>query len=559
MRPLVSHTLVGAVVAAVVAGITVGIMYSQCDKEPQPTPTPPSQPTPPPPPPPTMAPTSSTPPPPLIDPMRPAYHYTPKIGWVNDPNGLVYYKGEYHLFYQYDFESIKHGNMSWGHAVSTDMVHWTELPLAISYTDEEQIFSGSAVVDSTCSSGLCASRDTPVLIATYTSYKQHVETEGKWKDRHIQSQHIASSTDLGRTWTKYKNNPVLDRNEAEFRDPRVQRLEDGSWLLLVQMSELHQLQFYKSTDLIHWGEPISTFGPTGIVEGVWECPDMFPLAVDGDPKNIKWVLIININPGNRIIGSAGQIFIGDFDGTSFKNDGDYDWLDWGMDNYATITWDNAPNGERYSIGWMSNWAYTELTPTTSSTKFRNTFTTPRKLQLKTIGGKVRLTQMPVNYLDAIRLGPVLQADKVTVKDAVHGDNIRGRAVDIEVVFTNVDATEFGVKVHAGEGQETLVGFEVATKRAFVDRTKSGKVDFHEKFADSRHWAPFELQDAKTLKLRVLVDHGSVEAFFGEGEIAITDVVFPDPSKDSIQFYAKGGSVVIDSYSVWQMDKTNNLS
>ncbi|KAE8746860.1 hypothetical protein FOCC_FOCC006419 [Frankliniella occidentalis] len=542
MRPAVSHTLVGAVVAAVVAGITVAIMYSTlplCDEEDTVSPSPPPSPPP-----------SPSPPPPPLDPLRPAYHYTPKSGWVNDPNGLVYYKGEYHLFYQHDYETILHGNMSWGHAVSTDMVHWTELPLAIPYTADEQIFSGSVVVDWACSSGLCATPDMPVLIAMYTSFSQHEDANGK----HIQSQHIASSNDLGRTWLKYAHNPVLDKNDPEFRDPKVQRYGD-SWLVLVQRSTEHKLEFYKSTDLKNWGDAVGSFGPAGETSGVWECPDMFELAVDGDPNNKKWVLIVNINPGNRVAGSAGQFFIGDFDGKEFKAETTTDWLDWGMDNYATITWDNAPDGQRFSIGWMSNWIYTELAPT--GPNFRNTFTSPRLLKLQTIDGKVRLTQMPVNYLDSIRSGPVKQEDKVTLKDASHKKDLRGRAVDIEVVFTNTDATEFGVRVHAGENQETLVGYDVATGKAFVDRTKSGTVNFHEKFP-GRHDAPFALQSGSKLKLRVLVDHGSVEAFFGEGEIAITDVVFPDPTKDAIEFYAKGGSVVIESYSVWQMKETHHL-
>lgn len=508
--------------AVVAVGVTVGVMYAVmplCYDE-QPTPAP------------------STPAP-EADPLRPHYHYTPHFGWVNDPNGLFYYKGEWHLFYQHDYESIQHGNMSWGHAVSTDLVHWSELPVAISYDDKEQIFSGSVVVDTDCKSGLCAAPGQPVLVAFYTSYAQQANEKGQ----HIQSQHISTSSDLGRTWTKYSGNPVLDIGNPEFRDPQVQRWQDG-WLMLVQRAMDHTLEFYHSKDLKDWGKAVGTFGPTGHTGGVWECPDIFQLPVDGDVNNKKWVLIVNINPGNRIAGSAGQFWVGTFDGTTFTPDGDTEWLDWGMDNYATITWNN--DGERVAIGWMSNWNYTEIAPAST---FRNAFTVPRTLQLRTIDGKLRLTQLPVPQLTTLRRGPVIAGDKLTVTKDKKLTN--SATVDLEAVFTNKDAQEFGVVVFGGSDQQTLIGYDAVNKQVFVDRSISGKVDFHDKFP-GRHSAPYEVADGASLKLRVLVDHGSVEAFFGEGEIAITDVVFPDYTKDAVSFYTTKGSVVVDSYSLWRM-------
>ncbi|MFI2034798.1 GH32 C-terminal domain-containing protein [Streptomyces bottropensis] len=246
---------------------------------------------------------------------RPQFHFTPEKNWMNDPNGLVYYKGEYHLFYQYNPNGDSWGDMSWGHAVSTDLVHWTELPLALSHDDEEMVFSGSAVVDEDNTTGF-GTRRNPPMVAVYTSLH---------KATGIQSQSLAYSTDRGRTWTKYQGNPVLDIGSKEFRDPKVQwYAPTKSWLMTVSLSTEHKVRFYSSKNLKDWTQ-LSEFGPAGATGGVWECPDLFPLAVDGDKKNIKWVLVVNINPGGVAGGSAAQYFIGDFDGTKFtaEDDGTY--------------------------------------------------------------------------------------------------------------------------------------------------------------------------------------------------------------------------------------------
>ncbi|MEU1850533.1 GH32 C-terminal domain-containing protein [Streptomyces sp. NPDC019990] len=238
---------------------------------------------------------------------RPQFHFTPQKNWMNDPNGLVYYKGEYHLFYQYNPNGNSWGDMSWGHAVSKDLVHWKELPLALSHDDEEMVFSGGAVVDWDNTTGF-GTRKNPPMVAIYTSaYKKG----GK------QAQSLAYSTDRGQTWTKYQGNPVIDVGSTDFRDPKVQwHAPTKSWLMTVSMSTEHKVRFYSSKNLKDW-ELQSEFGPTGATGGVWECPDLFPLAVDGDPDNIKWVLVVNINPGGIAGGSAAQYFIGDFDGKKF--------------------------------------------------------------------------------------------------------------------------------------------------------------------------------------------------------------------------------------------------
>ncbi|MEV8559301.1 GH32 C-terminal domain-containing protein [Streptomyces sp. NPDC051917] len=248
--------------------------------------------------------------PPYSEAYRPQFHFTPERNWMNDPNGLVYYKGEYHLFYQYNPNGNSWGDMSWGHAVSTDLVHWKQLPLALSYDDKEMVFSGSAVVDWNNTTGF-GTKENPPMVAIYTSYH---------KDTGVQAQSIAYSTDRGRTWTKYQGNPVLDIGSREFRDPKVQwYAPTKSWLMTVSLSTEHKVRFYSSKNLKDW-EPLSEFGPAGATGGVWECPDLFPLAVDGNKQTIKWVLVVNINPGGITGGSGAQYFVGDFDGKKFTAD-----------------------------------------------------------------------------------------------------------------------------------------------------------------------------------------------------------------------------------------------
>ncbi|MFF5184984.1 GH32 C-terminal domain-containing protein [Streptomyces sp. NPDC000345] len=243
---------------------------------------------------------------------RPQFHFTPDRNWMNDPNGLIYYKGRYHLFFQYNPSGNSWGNMSWGHAVSTDLVHWKQLPVAIPQDDQEMIFSGSVVLDRNNSTGF-GTRKNPPLVAVYTSAQK---ASGK------QQQALAYSTDGGTTWTKYYDNPVLDIGSNNFRDPKVfWYAPTGRWLMAVSLADQHKIAFYSSADLKHWTHQ-SDFGPAGATGGVWECPDLFPLPVDGDPKKTKWVLAVNLNPGGIAGGSGAQYFVGDFNGKKFTSDDD---------------------------------------------------------------------------------------------------------------------------------------------------------------------------------------------------------------------------------------------
>ncbi|TDB79030.1 glycoside hydrolase family 32 protein [Micromonospora sp. KC721] len=808
----------------------------------------------------------------FAEPYRPQFHFTPERNWLNDPNGLLYHEGEYHLFFQYNPDGTGWGNISWGHAVSTDLVHWRQLPLAIGHDDEEMIFSGSAVVDHANTSGF-GTPDEPAMVAVYTSA---AKTGGS------QTQSLAYSTDRGRTWTKYASNPVLDIGSREFRDPKVQwYAPTKSWLMALVLATERKVRFYSSKDLKSWTH-LSDFGPAGAAGGVWECPDLFPLPVDGNTGKQKWVLIVSLSPGGIQGGSATQYFVGDFDGRTFTPDddgsytppagavlqsfeatdfagwtatgtafgpgpsaggwqnqhgvsgffgqrlansfhggdtptgtltsppftarkpylnfvvgggrhphnpdavarsstptgtlladfegGDYgDWtvagrafgaapatgtlpgqqqvsgwlgnglvntyvegdstvgtlasptftidkaylnfliaggyhpmslgdptavnlvvdgkvvrtatgndsealnwaswdvrdlagkaaqirvvdantgswghinldhvvlsdtrarpvstetsvnllvggkvvqsvtgpnsgvLDWahfdlrpyqgrqvqiqlvdnntggwghimadhfvaadaparsvleraswvdhGKDYYAAISFDNVPDGKRYMIGWMNNWQYAGIIPTST---WRGAMSVPREMGLRTIDGKLRLVQQPVAGLNQLRHGPPVTAQNRTIRAGSASPIGRGRAVEIAATFSLGDAERFGIKIHAGAGQETVVGYDRRTRQVYVDRSRSGAVDFSRDFAGV-HRAPLEAQNGK-VTLRILADWSSVEVFGGQGQSVITDQVFPGADGDSVQVFAERGSVRLDALQLWQLRSYRN--
>ncbi|MFF7771487.1 GH32 C-terminal domain-containing protein [Streptomyces massasporeus] len=808
---------------------------------------------------------------------RPQFHFTPQKNWMNDPNGLVYYKGEYHLFYQYNPGGNSWGDMSWGHAVSKDLVRWKELPLALSHDAKEMVFSGSAVVDWNNTTGF-GTKTNPPMVAIYTSFD---------KGTGIQAQSLAYSTDRGRTWTKYQGNPVLDIGSKEFRDPKVQWYEPTkSWLMTVSLSTEHKVRFYSSKNLKDW-QLLSEFGPAGATGGVWECPDLFPLAVDGDRKRIKWVLVVNINPGGIAGGSAAQYFVGDFDGKKFTADdkgaytppagtvmqdfestgfgawtatgaafgdgpaagavagqgtvegfdgkglansfhggdaatgiltspeftvdsrylnfkvgggrhphesgtlleqgdpptgtvladfeggsyGDWtttgdafgsapatgtlpgqqevsgflgdglansylngdsttgtltspeftidkdyvnflvgggnhpagsadrtavellvdghvvrsttgkdaealnwaawdvkdlagkkaririaddntggwghlnvdhimlsdtkaqpvsqetsvnlivdgqvvrsatgansetldwasfdlrpyagkkakiqivdmntagwghvladrftaadapaksvvqraDWADYGKDYYAAVSWENAPGGKRYMVGWMNNWDYSGAIPTSP---WRGAQSAPRDMALRTVDGQVRLTSRPVDSLESLRQKRPATASGVTVTSTTKpliGPAAKGKALDIEAAFSLEDAERFGLKVRTGAGgEETVIGYDTTTQEMYVDRTRSGAVDFNSTFPGVQT-APLKAKNGK-VKLRILVDWSSVEVYGGSGEAVITDQIFPDPASQGVQVFAENGSVKLDRARVWHLDSAHD--
>lgn len=479
------------------------------------------------------------------EPFRPQFHFSPEKNWMNDPNGLVFFDGEWHLFYQYNPEGDTWGHMSWGHAVSKDLVRWEHLPVALREEGGVMIFSGSAVVDHQNTSGF--GRDgKPPMVAIYTGHGHGRQT-----------QNIAYSTDRGRTWTKYAGNPVIDIASPEFRDPKV--IWHGPtkrWVMVVARPDVKKVMFYGSPDLKQW-EQLGEFGGQGATDGIWECPDLFELPVyrameKTDQK--RWVLVVNINGGTPAGGSGCQYFVGQFDGETFVNENPPDlklWADHGADFYAAQSWSDVPesDGRRIWIAWMSNWQYANQEPTKP---FRTAMTLPRELRLVQTPGGLRLAQRPVKELTSLhdvtveqaagseRLAGAVNLTNVSVgegEDPLKG-MLAGDALELRAVFTDVEADEVGFKVRVGEGEETVVGYDVKKQEVFIDRTKSGK-NFHEKFP-ARHAVKAEPGARGRVLLQVWVDRSSVEVLGQAGHVSITDRIFPDPKSQGVSVYAKGG-------------------
>ena len=382
---------------------------------------------------------------------RPKFHFTPAKNWMNDPNGLVWHKGEYHLFFQHNPFGREWGHMSWGHAVSKDLLHWEELPVAIPEEESGAIFSGSAV-----SIG-------DEIVAIYTRDKDKRQT-----------QCIAVSKDNGGTFTKFEGNPVLDLNMEHFRDPKVFAYKDH-WIMALVKAEEHLVCFYSSTDLKQW-TALSEFGKVGATGGQWECPDFFPLSIDGEEI---WVLIVSLSPGGIKNTSGTQYFIGDFDGKTFSprySTTEPRWLDYGSHNYAGVTFNNEPNNKRIFMGWLSSWqkkAHAE-------TSWVGAMTIPRELGLTKVEGEIVLTQQPIC-------------------DAMY---------ELKVVAPN-------------SGTVGLQGF---VKLGYNADTQSIFIDDYE--------APYKVTDGQ-LHLKVVVDQSSVELFTGDGTRCITLAVFPEPGTSRV--------------------------
>ncbi|PRW65321.1 glycoside hydrolase [Actinopolyspora mortivallis] len=458
---------------------------------------------------------------------RPLVRFTPESNWMNDPNGLVHYRGEYHLFFQHNPHGIDHANMSWGHAVSTDLVHWRHLPVALRPDELGEIFSGSAVVDEHDTSGLFDGGSG--IVAYYTSAGA------------TQTQSLAYSADNGRTWTKYPGNPVVDNpGFADFRDPKVIRHEPtGTWVLLLAAGD--RVLFYSSTDLLTWTR-VGEFGADqGAHGGVWECPDLFELPVDSDERRRRWVLVVSINPGGPAGGSATQYFVGDFDGRVFVNDNTPDrvlWADHGADFYACQSWYGTP-GRRLWLGWMSNWNYAPNTPTRP---WRGTMTVPREVGLTGTESGPRLVQRPAREVELAhgrrrRWRGVLAGEAKVPR-------FRGKALDISADFEVLDGLpEFGFDVFLGPRHRTRVGYDARAQTLFVDRTDSGEVGISEDFP-ARHETSLSVSGAR-VRLRILLDHCGVEVFGDDGSVVLTDLVFPSEEDDGGRGFCSGGRVLAE--------------
>ena len=635
------------------------------------------------------------------EPMRPAFHYTSPVNWLNDPNGLVWHDGEYHLFFQYNPHGDIWGHMSWGHAISRDLLNWEHMPVAIPEKDGIMAFSGCAVVDVANTSGF-GKDDVAPLVAIYTGHR-----EG------IQDQRLAYSTDKGRTWTMYEGNPVLDIGIADFRDPKVFWHEPTKrWVMAVALSLERKIAFYSSQNLKDW-KPLSHFGPVGSVKGIWECPDLFEVPVEGTDRK-RWMLTVNLGDAAPAGGSGAQYFTGTFDGQTFTADplpptpaaepissgkviadfersgykgweiegeafgtrpssgtedgqnpvGGYlgsglvnsygkgdaptgrmtspeftlsggflnflvgggasperlavnllvdgkvvhtatgrkseelrwvawpvaefkgrtariqlvdeesgewghllfdhavlsdkpartpienaNWVDYGPDFYAAVTYSNAPlvDGRPTWLAWMSNWKYAVATPTSP---WRSAMTLPRTISLRMEGGRARLIQHPIDQLEKLRRDPI-RMSRLSIQEANKRlEDVRGTRFDMRLRIDPGGAEEVGIKLRVGGGQETLVGWSRASGEVFVDRTKSGNVDFHPDFS-GKHGGAVTLQDGM-VELRIITDDCSVEVFADGGAVCITDLIFPSASADGIEFYAKSGKPQIVAAEIYPL-------
>ena len=440
---------------------------------------------------------------------RPTYHFSPEWGWMNDPNGMVYKDGEWHLFYQFNPYGSFWGNMHWGHAVSKDLVNWENLGIALAPDALGAIFSGSAVVDKDNTAGF--GKD--ALIAMYTS------------DGDNQTQSIAYSLDNGRTFTKYAGNPVIMAADTpDFRDPKIFWHEESrQWKVILAAGQ--EVQLYSSDNLKDWTYD-SSFGLSyGNHNGVWECPDLVRLPFEGKEK---WVLILNINPGGPFGGSATQYFVGSYDGKAFKCD-DLPtvtrWMDYGKDHYATVTWSNAPEGRTVAIAWMSNWQYANSVPTR---QFRSSNSVPRDLSLVKKGKEVILKSTPSKEVEALRGNPVqfgLSTEPVELFD-----NAR-KAYELVIRFTlsKKDGATFVLSNESGE--QVVLSYDAAVQTFSMDRRGSGNVKFSKSFA-AVTTAPTRV--GGKMELRLLVDSASIEAF-GE-DFSMTNLVFPSSPYNTIKMY-----------------------
>ena len=464
---------------------------------------------------------------------RPIYHFTPEIGWMNDPNGMVYFDGEYHLFYQYNPYGTKWQNMHWGHAVSTDLTSWTYLPVALAPDSLGSIFSGSAVIDVKNTAGFGAN----AMIAIYTSAGKE------------QTQSIAYSTDRGRTFTKYSGNPVIPNpGIPDFRDPKVfWHTESDQWIM--SLATKQTITFYGSANLKEW-HLLSEFGDgIGSHGGVWECPDLIPLDYNG---KTKWVLLVSINPGGVNGGSATQYFIGDFDGKNFTADAlPYPlWLDYGRDNYAGVTWSDVPetDGRKIFMGWMSNWDYANNVP---SKNFRSAMTIARELKITNNGKHLVVSNYPVAETKALRASEIAKKDMLVENEIVLSNLIENNkgAYEIEMTIKPQSAGIFGFMLQNSKSEALEIRFDMNTGFLSIHRNKSGLVDFEGRFASGMN-APLVRKDA--YKVKVLVDKASAEIFINEGELAFTTIFFPTEVMNNLKFYTKQGNFSVENLKIYNL-------
>lgn len=468
---------------------------------------------------------------------RPVYHHTPAYGWMNDPNGMFYKDGLYHLYFQYNPYGSVWGNMHWGHSTSTDLMHWKFEGCAIVPDAWGAIFSGSCVVDHENTAGF----GKEAVVAFYTSAKST-----PWGD--IQMQSMAYSLDNGKTFTKYEGNPILTSSEKDFRDPKVFWYAPGKhWVMILAVGQ--HMEIYSSVNLKEWKKESEFGAMQGAHGGVWECPDLVEIPVEGIREK-KWVLICNLNPGGPFGGSAAQYFVGSFDGKKFVNESPTQtkWMDWGKDNYATVTWNNAPDGRCIALGWMSNWQYANNVPTR---QYRSANTLARDLTLYREGQELYLKSTPSVEVKKARGKKVsIPSFKVSEKhEIVNLFEEKQGAYEVEIVIQNAGASKIAFCLLNDKGEKVSMYYDLNRKQFVMDRSESGKVDFSKDFP-AVTVAPVNVD--KELTLRLFVDRSSIEAFGEDGKFVMTNLVFPSQPYVKMCFEADKNGYAVKALNVYKL-------
>ena len=471
---------------------------------------------------------------------RPVYHHTPLYGWMNDPNGMFYKDGVWHLYFQHNPYGSKWQNLSGGHSSSKDLINWTPEPEALEPNGLGMVFSGSCALDTNNTAGY--GKD--AVLGLYTSADVS------------QTQSLVWSKDNGKTFEFYPANPIITL-ESEARDPNMFWDEKaGQWVLLLAHALEHEMLVFTSPDMKEWTLQSSFGKGIGAQGGVWECPDLFKLKVDGTDEE-KWVLICNLNPGGPFGGSATQYFVGDFDGKTFKADTDSEgkiptkWMDYGKDHYATVSWSDAPDNRRTVIGWMSNWQYAAEVPTM---QYRSANTLPRDLSLfRAPDGNIYLSSAPSPELLALR-------DKLSVN--VKKANIRKKAVRYSLPEANSGVCEILLDVDArkseqinfiianNDGEKVVMEYDVADHTLSFDRRESGNVDFSQDFPAVTVSPTFE--DNGKISLRIFIDRSSIEVFGNNGQFVMTNLVFPERPYTSLSISSTGGNARIENLKIYSI-------
>lgn len=464
---------------------------------------------------------------------RPQFHFSPATNWCNDPNGLVYNNGTYHLFYQHNPFGNIWGHMTWAHATSKDLLHWKHEPIAIPEENGIMIFSGTCVVDQNNTSGFGKDGKIP-MVAVYTGHIENVN----------QSQHIAYSLDDGKTWTKYSGNPVLDLHKKDFRDPKIFWYEQKKyWVMAVMLPVEHMVQFYASPNLKEW-KHLSDFGPAGDTSGVWECPDLTQVPVKGVPGKKKWLLQMSQNAGM-------QYFVGEFDGVRFTNENTTTEVrrpDYGPDYYAAIAYNQLPAAHLpTAIGWINNWNYANDIPTTP---WKSAMSLPRNLSVKKEDGNWILVQQPVSAVNSLReklitlTGGEIKGDKILP--------VKGQQFEMELEILPGTAKSCGIKIAAGNGHYFEIGYDAETQLLYTDRSHTANTGFNENYKKIFRTEKAMPLKNSPLKLHIYFDNSIAEIFVNDGEAVLTAQLFSGKEDNSIQLFGTGGSAFFRNIKFWKL-------